>query len=98
MVIIMNENNYYEKLNKLFDEVEDKLDDKFYDKGDALDWLSKRGYVERVGATYYQYYTEEHDYIGDDYKEYDDVYEKILDQLKDDDRLEEILSDLNKEE
>lgn len=94
----MNENEYYDKLNKLFDEVEDKLDDKFYDKYDALEWLSNNGYVQKVEATYYQYYTEEHDYIGDDYVDCDYVYNQILLNLKYDDKLDEVLSDLKKQE
>ena len=97
MVKFMNKNEYYEKLNELFDEIDEKLEDKFYDQYDALEWLSKNGYVKKVEVTYNQYYNEENDYLGDDYEDCFDVYEATLANLEYD-KLEELLYDLKKQE
>lgn len=47
MVKFMNENNYYDELNKLFDKLEEKLENKFYEEWDVLDWLCEKGYVKK---------------------------------------------------
>lgn len=98
MVKFMNENNYYDELNKLFDKVEEKLENKFYEEWDVLDWLCEKGYVKKVEVTYNQYYTETNDYLGNDYENCIEVYKQALERLKYDDKLEEILYDLKKEE
>lgn len=98
MVKFMNENNY-EKLNELIEEVEEELENKFYDKYDALEWLVKNGYVEKKEVTYNQYSTKGGTYLGDDddYEDCMDVYEALLDWLEYDE-LESILYDLKKQE